>query len=525
MRYILAIDAGTTSVRTMLFGHDGIAIATSQRPLRQIYPEPGMVEHDPLQIWGLCKETIHDVLSSADPEGCAAVAVTNQRETVVAWNRETGAPLCNAIVWQDRRTESICDLLIEKGHDSTIYDRTGLHIDPYFSGTKIGWILKNVRSARDLAASGKLAVGTVDSWIMWNMTGGRVFATDCSNASRTMLFNICDMDWDGEILDMLNIPRCILPEVHPTGYVFGTTDPCIGVEAPIAASMGDQQAALFGQRCFDEGDVKITFGTGGFLLMNVGREAMHSENGLLTTVGWADMDDTCYAIEGSIYIAGAAIQWLRDELQIIEESAETERMAMSVPDTAGCIIVPVFSGLGAPHWVQGARGTIMGLTRGVNRNHLARAALESIAFQAYDVIKAMLADSGKDTSSIRVDGGASANDFLCQFLADITGVAVIRPGMIETTALGVAFEAGLTVGFWGSRKDLGSAQSPETVFSPSMSPQDRENRIAEWSKAVECVKAWSEIFNHPSARSHTVSRPHRRCPSIRRIPFRCSRRS
>lgn len=517
MRFILSVDAGTTSVRAMLFGRGGEVLAVSQRQLTQIYPEPGLVEHDASEIWDLCRVTIGEALSrpGIDPAECVAFAVTNQRETAVVWDPETGTPLCNAIVWQDRRTGPFCEELASRGYDDEVFSRTGLHIDPYFTGTKIRWILDNVPGARDAAESGKAIAGTVDSWIIWNLTGGKVHATDYSNASRTMLFNIRDLDWDPVLLEMVGVPRSMLPEPHPTGHVFGTTDPgAVGVEVPIAGSMGDQQAALFGQQCLSEGDVKVTFGTGGFLLMNLGTEPVLSRNGLLTTVAWTSGGKTYYAVEGSIYIAGAAVQWLRDELQIVEASEETERMAESVPDTAGCTVVPAFSGLGAPHWDQGARGMIMGLTRGTNRNHLARAALESIAFQACEVVRAMTADTGRPASSIRVDGGASANDFLCRFLADITGVRVLRPKVIESTALGAAYEAGLTVGFWDDVSELETNWRLDREFVPSMSEEERSRRLAEWSKAVECAKAWSRICGERDGRRRPE---HRLRDAVRRV--------
>lgn len=494
MRFILSIDAGTTSVRTMLFGHDGEVLAVSQRQLRQIYPHPGEVEHDPAEIWSLCRETMRDVLSrrGIDPTECVAVAVTNQRETAVMWDRDSGMPLCNAIVWQDRRTAEFCETLISDGLDSEIFSRTGLHIDPYFTGTKLRWMMDNVPGVREAVDDCRAMAGTVDSWIIWNLTGGRVHATDHSNASRTMLFNIRDLDWDDHLLDIIGVPRPILSEAHPTGHLFGTTDAAVvGISVPIAGSIGDQQAALLGQQCLSNGDVKVTFGTGGFLLMNTGPVPDLTENGLLTTVAWTHGNGTSYAIEGSIYIAGAAVQWLRDELQIVESSSETERMAESVPDTAGCTVVPAFTGLGAPHWDQGARGMIMGLTRGTNRNHLARATLESIAFQACEVVKAMRGD--RDVSTIKVDGGASANNFLCQFLADITGIRVLRPKVIESTALGAAYEAGLTVGFWSGIEDIRDNWKLDREFTPSMDDDERRRRLSEWSRAVECAKAWSRI--------------------------------
>ncbi len=493
--YILSVDAGTTSVRCMLFGRGGEVLAASQRPIAQHYPGDGMVEHDAMEIWAACRDTVRDCLSrpGADPGGCRAVGITNQRETVVVWDRVTGEPVCNAIVWQDRRTSDACGRLRESGSAETVLGRTGLRIDPYFSGTKLAWILDNVPGARARAEAGELLFGTVESWLIWRLTGGRVHATDYSNASRTMMFNIAELSWDADLLDMLGVPAAMLPEPLPTGHVFGMTDPReVGIEVPIASAAGDQQAALFGQACFDPGDVKITFGTGGFLLMNLGGEPRITSNGLLTTVAWESGDGPVYALEGSVYIAGAAIQWLRDELRVVEGSAETGAMAESVEDTCGCYLVPAFVGLGAPYWAQDARGVIVGLTRATNRNHIARAALESMAYQANDVIRAMEADSGTAMRSIRVDGGASANDFLCQFLADITGVEVERPGCIESTALGAAYMAGLTVGFWRDLDEIRGNWSLDRRFSPSMPQGRREELISGWHRAVGCARLWSE---------------------------------
>ena len=493
--YVMAVDAGTTSVRCMLFGHGGEVLAVSQRDLRQIYPGPGMVEHDATEIWELCRDVIRDCLTKPgiDPTECMALGITNQRETTVVWDSRTGEPLCNAIVWQDRRTHDFCQGLRERGLGGEFLERTGLQVDSYFSGTKLRWILENVPGAREGAECGRVLFGTVETWLMWKLTGGTVHATDYSNASRTMMFNIGDLDWDPYILDVLGIPGRMLPSPFPPGHVFGTTAvEAIGAEIPIASALGDQQAALFGQACFDVGDVKITFGTGGFLLMNIGTEPKVTTKGLLTTVAWDVGDGAEYALEGSIYIAGAAVQWLRDELQIVEESAETERMAERVEDTCGCYVVPAFVGLGAPHWDQNARGIIMGLTRGTNRCHIARAALESIAFQANDVIRAMEEDSGTAMHSVRVDGGASANDFLCQFLADITGMEVLRPRCIESTALGAAYMAGLTVGFWDDEGDLSDNWSLDRKFVPRMDPAGREVHIRGWNHAVRCARLWSE---------------------------------
>lgn len=499
--FVLSIDAGTTSVRCMLFGHGGEVLGVSQRPLTQFYPGDGMVEHNASEIRDLCVETARECLShpGIDPSECVAVGITNQRETVVVWDRITGEPLCNAIVWQDRRTFDMCQHITEEGLGTEVLARTGLQVDAYFSGTKLAWILDNVPGARTMAEEGEALFGTVESWIIWNLTGGRVHATDWSNASRTMMFNIHNLGWDPFLLDMLGVPAEMLPEPFPPGHVFGTTDPdVLGIAAPVASAIGDQQAALFGQTCLDPGDVKITFGTGGFLLMNLGDRPMVTSNGLLTTVAWSSGDRADYALEGSVYIAGAAVQWLRDELQIVEESSETERMAQSVDDSGGCYVVPAFVGLGAPYWVQNARGVIMGLTRATNRNHIARAALESIAFQANDVIRAMEADSGTCIHSIKVDGGASANDFLCQFLADITGMDVERPRCIESTALGAAYMAGLTVGFWSDRDDIRRNWSLDRRFVPAMDDSRRDELIRGWERAVRCARLWSETGGESS---------------------------
>lgn len=493
VRYVLSIDAGTTSIRTMLFSEDGSVLAVSQEPLTQHYPGQGMVEHDPMEIWGLCRRTIGVCLSSPgiDPGDCVAFGITNQRETVIVWDRTTGEPVHNAIVWQDRRTADICARMRDAGHSEGILERTGLRTDAYFSGTKVRWILDNVPGASDAAGSGDLLFGTVDTWLIWNLTSGRAHATDHTNASRTMLFNINTLQWDDDITDALRIPRSMFPEVHPSGHVFGHVDPSLfGISPPIAGVAGDQQAALFGQGCYGRGDVKITFGTGGFMLMNIGDHPRTSSKGLLTTVAWSSSEGAEYAIEGSIYIAGAVVQWLRDELGLIEESAETEDMALEVDDTDGCYFVPAFVGLGAPYWDQNARGMIMGLTRATNRCHVARAALESIAFQANDVIGAMRADSGMDIRSLKVDGGASANDFLCQFLADITGVEVERPVCIESTALGAAYLAGLTVGLWRDRSEIGAPI--ERRFVPDMSEDERAEKMRGWEHAVRCARMWSD---------------------------------
>lgn len=492
--YVLSIDAGTTSVRCMLFGHGGEVLAVSQAPLTQHYPGPGMVEHDATEMRNLCRSCIGDCLfrPGIEASGCVAVGITNQRETVVVWDRRTGTPVYNAIVWQDRRTADFCEEMRSEGLEAEVHSKTGLQIDAYFSGTKVRCILDNVDGARDAAEHGHLLFGTVESWLIWNLTSGKVHATDYTNASRTMLFDINELDWDDSLLDMMSIPRTMLPEPCPPGHIFGCTDPGVaGVSAPISGAIGDQQAALFGQGCHGRGDVKITFGTGGFLLMNIGEEPRMSSQGLLTTVACGHGNAPCYAIEGSVYIAGAVVQWLRDELQILEDSAQTEAMAESVPDTAGCYIVPAFVGLGAPYWDQNARGIIVGLTRGTNRCHMARAALESIAYQAWDVIRAMEEDTGIDMVSVKVDGGASANDFLCQFLADITGLEVQRPKCIESTALGAAYLAGITVGFWEDSEEVRSKWVLDRRFEPSMCGFRRDECLNGWRRAVRCAEIWS----------------------------------
>lgn len=487
--WILAIDAGTTSVRSMAFGHGGEVLAVSQRAVSQMYPGDGMVEHDPIEIRDAAVATAKECLARmGGPEGCRAIGITNQRETAVVWEKETGRPVCNAIVWQDRRTADICKGLTDSGHAQRILSTTGLQIDSYFSGTKLKWILDNVPGARKRAEGGELLFGTVETWLIWCLTGGRSHETDHSNASRTMMFDIRKLDWDDGLLGILDVPRCMLPEPVPSSHIFGeTSEDVLGARIPIAAAMGDQQSALFGQSCFSEGDVKITFGTGGFLLMNTGRAPADPASGILSTVAWTSEGETAYALEGSVYIAGAAVQWLRDELQIVEESWETERMAESVDDTCGCYVVPAFTGLGAPYWVQNARGVITGLTRATNRCHIARAALESIAFQAHDVIRAMESDSGKSISSIKVDGGASANGFLCQFLADITGTVVERPKCIESTALGAAHMAGIETGFWDGAGDLKGIWSLDRRFVPSMPESVRKEKLRGWKDALGYV--------------------------------------
>ena len=487
--WILAIDAGTTSIRAMAFGHGGEVLAVAQRQVGQIYPGDGLVEHDALEIRDLSIEAAKECLSKmGGPEGCRAIGITNQRETAVVWDKGTGAPICNAIVWQDRRTAELCRDIIDAGHAQTILSKTGLQVDSYFSGTKLRWMLDNVPGARERAEKGELLFGTVETWLIWCLTAGRSHKTDHSNASRTMMFDIGKLDWDDELLGILDVPRCMLPEPVPSSHMFGcTSKDVLGAEIPIASAIGDQQSALFGQSCFGEGDVKITFGTGGFLLMNTGPAPAEPASGILSTVAWTLGGSTSYALEGSVYIAGAAVQWLRDELQLVEKSSETERLAESVEDTCGCYVVPAFTGLGAPYWVQNARGVITGLTRATNRCHIVRAALESIAFQAHDVIRAMESDSGKSICSIKVDGGASANGFLCQFLADITGTVVERPRCIESTALGAAHMAGLEAGFWDGTDDLKGIWSLDRRFVPSMPEAVREEKLRGWKDALGYV--------------------------------------
>ena len=487
--FIVAVDAGTTSVRSMAFGRDGSVLAISQRNLRQIYPGDGLVEHDPIEIEDAALHTLKDCLSKmGGPGGCRAIGITDQRETSIIWDRNTGLPVHNAIVWQDRRTSDICREIRDSGHSEMILSKTGLRVDPYFSGTKLKWILDNVPGVRRRAEEGDLLFGTVESWLIWCLTSGSVHKTDHSNASRTMMFDINRLDWDDDILEILNVPRTMLPEPVPCSHVFGNTDPeIVGASIPIASAIGDQQSALFGQSCLDEGDIKITFGTGGFLLMNTGDSPAVPASGMLSTVAWTLNGRTAYALEGSVYIAGAAVQWLRDELQIVEASWETERMAESVEDTCGCYIVPAFTGLGAPYWLQDARGVITGLTRATNRCHIARAALESIAYQAHDVIRAMESDSGKRINTIKVDGGASANGFLCQFLADITGAVVERPKCIESTASGAAYMAGLTVGFWDGPDDIRDMWSLDRRFEPTMPDSVRKERLNGWYSALRYV--------------------------------------
>jgi glycerol kinase len=493
MKYILALDQGTTSSRAILFDHAGSIVATVQKEFPQIFPKPGWVEHDPADIWSTQAGVAAEVLQKASVKATdvAAIGITNQRETAVVWDRATGQPICNAIVWQDRRTASICDRLKARKLDRTIRRKTGLVIDAYFSATKIQWILQNVKGARARAKAGQLAFGTVDSWLIWNLTGGKVHVTDPSNASRTMLYNIVKGEWDDELLTIFGVPRSMLPEVRSSSEVFGVST-LFGGSIPIAGIAGDQQAALFGQACTKPGMVKNTYGTGCFMLMNTGTKPIASKNNLLTTVAWRIGSRTEYALEGSIFIAGAVVQWLRDGLEMIRAAPDIEALAASVPDTGGVYLVPAFAGLGAPHWDQYARGAIVGLTRGTTKAHLARAALEGIALQVMDVLKAMESDSGIKLKELRVDGGASANDLLMQLQSDLLNVPVVRPKVAETTALGAAYLAGLAVGFWKSQADIARQWQADKRFKPAMKTAARNQAAAGWVKALGRAKGWED---------------------------------
>ena len=495
MQYILAFDQGTTSSRSILFDSNGQIRSVAQNEFEQIYPEPGWVEHDPSEIWSSQISTATEALSRADIDAdeVAAIGITNQRETTIVWDRQTGDPIYNAIVWQDRRTSGLCDRLKDAGHLDLFQEKTGLIIDAYFSGTKIQWILNHVDGAREKAENGDLCFGTVDSWLVWKLTRGRVHVTDATNASRTMIYNIHEGDWDDEILSLLDIPRSMLPDVRDSSEVYGRTKTDnIAGQVPIAGIAGDQQAALFGQMCTRPGMGKNTYGTGAFMVQHTGTEAVTSENNLLTTIAYQIDGTTYYALEGSIFIAGAVVQWLRDGLQIIRKSSEVEELARSVDDNGGCYIVPAFVGLGAPHWDQYARGVITGITRGVDKGHLARAAIESIAYQVADVIDAMEADSGIETPELRADGGAAANDLLMQFQADILGVPVVRPKVLETTALGAAYLAGLAVDFFGDMDEIQDQWQVDQRFTPSMDASRVQELRTDWDKALERAKAWEE---------------------------------
>ncbi|MGE5581272.1 MAG: glycerol kinase GlpK [Bacillota bacterium] len=494
-KYILAMDQGTTSSRTIIFDAAGKAVGSLNKEFEQIYPKAGWVEHNPLDIWNSQMETAKTVMANCGikPDDIAAIGITNQRETTLVWDKNTGEPVYNAIVWQCRRTAPICDELKSKGWADKIRSKTGLVVDAYFSGTKVKWILDNVPGARERAKKGELLFGNVDTWLIWNLTKGKVHVTDYSNASRTMLFNIHKLDWDDEILAELGIPRSMLPAAKPSSFVYGKTDTAVfGAEVPIAGVAGDQQAALFGQACYKPGMAKNTYGTGCFMLMNTGEKAVPSQNGLLTTIAWGLDGKVEYALEGSIFIAGAVIQWLRDELKIIDNAPQSEEYATKVEDTNGVYLVPAFVGLGAPYWDMYARGTIVGLTRGAKREHIIRAALESIAYQTRDVLEAMEKDSGINLQALKVDGGAVKNNFLMQFQSDILGVPVDRPVVNETTALGAAYLAGLAVGYWKSKEEIAQKWNVDRNFQPKMANDKREGLYKGWKKAVERARKWEE---------------------------------
>ncbi len=495
-KYIMALDQGTTSSRAILFDKEGNIIATSQKEFTQIYPKPGWVEHNAMEIWGSQSGVMREVLetNSISPNEIAAIGITNQRETTIVWDKNTGKPIYNAIVWQCRRTSEICDEIEANGYKDMIKDKTGLILDAYFSGTKIKWILDNVEGAREKAENGELLFGTVDTWLIWNLTRGKVHVTDYSNASRTMLYNIKELKWDDEILELLNIPKSMLPKVKPSSCIYGNTDEQMlaGAQIPIAGCAGDQQSALFGQTCFEEGSAKNTYGTGCFMLMNTGEKPVESKNGLLTTIAWGVDGKVEYALEGSIFVGGAVIQWLRDELKILYNAKQSEFYATSVEDTNGVYVVPAFTGLGAPHWNMYARGCVMGLTRGANREHLVRASLESIAYQVKDVLHAMEEDSGLKLVGLKVDGGASANNFLMQFQSDILDTNINRPKVVETTALGAAYLAGLAVGFYSSKDDIKNSWIIDKEFKPNMEEAKRANLYKGWKKAVQRSLDWAK---------------------------------
>ena len=494
-KYVMALDAGTTSNRCILFNEKGEMCSVAQKEFTQYFPQAGWVEHDANEIWASQYSVAVEAMAkiNAKASDIAAIGITNQRETTIVWDKNTGEPVYHAIVWQCRRTSEYCDSLKEKGLVDKIRSKTGLVIDAYFSGTKIKWILDNVPGARAKAEAGELLFGTVETWLIWKLTKGRVHVTDYSNASRTMLFNINTLEWDDEILAELNIPKSMLPEAKPSSCVYGESDAeLFGGSIKIAGAAGDQQAALFGQTCFTAGEAKNTYGTGCFMLMNTGEKPVFSQNGLVTTIAWGLDGKVNYALEGSIFVAGAAIQWLRDQLKVIDSAADSEYMATKVKDTNGCYVVPAFAGLGAPHWDQYARGTIVGLTRGVNKYHIIRATLESLAYQVNDVLDAMKADSGINLAALKVDGGASANNFLMQTQADIIGAPVNRPVCVETTAMGAAYLAGLAVGYWASKEDVIKNWAIDAVFKPAISADERAKKIKGWKKAVKYSFGWAK---------------------------------
>ena len=490
-KYILTLDEGTTSARAVLFDKGGNAVSAAQREFKQIYPQPGFVEHDPVEIFSVQYAAVTEAITAigASAEEIAAVGVTNQRETTIIWDKNTGEPIYNAIVWQCRRTSEMCDKLRADGVEEYIRKTTGLRIDAYFSATKIKWILDNVPGARDRAENGELLFGTVDTWLIWKLSGGKIHVTDRTNAARTMLYDIHSLTWDKKLLEILQIPKCMLPEVRSSSEIYGNVN-ILGAEIPVSGIAGDQQAALFGQKCFCGGDIKNTYGTGCFLLMNTGSTAYESKNGLITTIAADAGDNICYALEGSVFVGGAVIQWLRDELGLIASAAESEKAALSVPDSAGVYIVPAFAGLGAPYWDMYARGTICGLTRGSGKNHIIRACLEAIAYQTNDLITALKADTGLPINHIRADGGAAANNFLMQFQADISDVGVIRPAQTEATAAGAAYLAGLAVSFWKNKNEILRLPDNQTEFKPAITAKRRETLTDGWKRAVRSTKAF-----------------------------------
>ena len=493
MKYIVALDQGTTSSRAIVFDHEQRIVAVGQKEFQQFYPQPGWVEHDPMEIWATQYGVLQEALAKADitMADVAAIGIANQRETTIVWEKETGRPIYNALVWQCRRTAALCDELKTEGWSDYIRDTTGLVIDAYFSATKISWILDHVPGARERAQKGELLFGTVDSWLVWKLTGGAVHVTDYTNASRTMLYNIRELKWDDKLLERLQIPKCMLPEVRNSSEIYGYVQ-SEGVQVPIAGIAGDQQAALFGQACFAKGSAKNTYGTGCFLLMNVGREFISSKNGLITTVAATMNGEVEYALEGSIFVGGAVIQWLRDELRILETAAESETYAASLEDNGGVYLVPAFVGLGAPYWDMYARGSIFGLTRGAGRSHIVRAALEAIAYQTNDVLQAMAEDAVQAVTELKVDGGACRNDFLMQFQADIINCVVRRPAITETTALGVAYLAGLAVNYWSSKEEIAQRWHAQQQFAPRMEQAVREENCRGWQKAVSKAMHWTE---------------------------------
>lgn len=494
-KYVMALDAGTTSNRCILFNEKGEVCSVAQKEFMQYYPKPGWVEHDAEEIWSTQLEVAAKAMDNigAAASDIAAIGITNQRETVVVWDKYTGVPICRAIVWQCRRTSGYCDSLKEKGLMDSYREKTGLVIDAYFSATKIKWILEHVEGAKERAKRGELLFGTIETWLIWKLTKGQVHVTDYSNASRTMLFHIKNLQWDEEILDELDIPKCMLPEVKPSSCIYGEVDPqFFGGPIPIGGAAGDQQAALFGQTCFQAGEAKSTYGTGCFLLMNTGETPVYSKNGLVTTIAWGLDGEINYALEGSIFIAGAAIQWLRDELRMIDSAQDSEYMARKVKDTNGCYVVPAFTGLGAPYWDQYARGAILGLTRGVNKYHIIRATLDSLCYQVNDVLEAMRADSGIELSTLKADGGASANNLLMQTQADVIQAPVERPRCAESTAMGAAYLAGLAVGYWKNKEDIRQNWVIDRRFKPKLGKEERKERIEGWNAAVKCSYGWSK---------------------------------